>query len=75
MQIKSLLVVALTTLSTGVAFAEWQWSLLPGKDKGRTIPQIEYKVAAINSFQQVLDEWEPVTNIGASVWRRPNRSK
>jgi DNA-binding beta-propeller fold protein YncE/cytochrome c553 len=57
----------LASMTTGSAIAEWQWSLLPGKDKGRNIPQIEYKLAAINSFQQVLDEWEPVTNIGASV--------
>ena len=67
MKFRSLLVGTLAYIAAGTAIAEWQWSLLPGKDKGRKIPQIEYKLAAINSFQQVLDEWEPVTNIGAKV--------
>jgi DNA-binding beta-propeller fold protein YncE len=56
----------MTAFSANVA-AEWQWSLLPGKEKGRKIPAIEYKVAEINSFSKVLKEWEPTTNVGAKL--------
>lgn len=52
----------LTTLLAATVFsssaqAEWQWSKLPGKDKGRNIPPIERKIAPINSFSQVVEEW------------------
>jgi DNA-binding beta-propeller fold protein YncE/cytochrome c553 len=67
MKLKNVLIASLASISAGTAIADWQWSLLPGKDKGRNIPQIEYKIAEINSFQQVLDEWKPVTTHGAKV--------
>jgi len=67
MQNKKIIVALIACLSATSALADWQWSRLPGKDKGRNIPQIERKIAEFNSFQQVLDEWQPVTNIGAQV--------
>lgn len=65
--ILSVTVAATLGLGAAAALAEWQWSRLPGKDKGRNIPPIEYKVAEINSFQQLLDEWQTVTPLGADV--------
>jgi YVTN family beta-propeller protein len=62
-----IIVAAMAALSTAGAVADWQWSRLPGKDKGRNIPQIERKIAEFNSFQQLLEEWQPVSNIGADV--------
>lgn len=67
MKRKSIVITIVACLGASSAVAEWEWSKLPGKDKGRNIPAIEYKIAEINSFQQVLDEWKPVTNIGAKL--------
>ncbi len=67
MRYQKLAVALVATLGAGSALAEWQWSRLPGKDKGRNIPPIEYKLAEFNSFAQLLEEWQPVTNIGGKA--------
>jgi YVTN family beta-propeller protein len=56
-----------TILVNSAAIAEWQWSNLPGLDKGRNIPQIERDIAKINSFEQVRKNWKTTSVLNQSL--------
>jgi len=69
-----LLVALVAVLAAASASASWKWSRLPGQEEGRNIPDIEYKIAEFNSFEQLRQEWKPVTNIGGNACN-PNIKK
>ncbi|MEH6581633.1 MAG: c-type cytochrome [Halioglobus sp.] len=45
----------------------WQWSKLPGEATGRSIPDIERKLADLYSFNTLLDNWKQQVNLGVTA--------